>query len=61
MSNHSIARLLDVAEGTVRDRLKEMARQSLYFEKAHLPNKIREDVAYDGFETEDIHLIHSFR
>lgn len=51
MSNNSIARYLKIAEGTVRDRLKEMARQSLYFEKQHLPDKIREDVAYDGFET----------
>jgi len=51
MSNNSIARLLKVAEGTVRDRLKTMARQSLLFEKANYPEKIREDVAYDGFET----------
>ena len=51
MSNNSIARLLKVAEGTVRDRLKSMARQSILFEKEHLPSKIQEDVAYDGFET----------
>ena len=51
MSNNSIARLLDVAEGTVRDRLKLMARQSLLFEKNHRPKKSAEDVAYDGFET----------
>lgn len=51
MSNNSIARLLDVAEGTVRDRLTEMARQSLLFEKKHFPTKLNEDVAYDGFET----------
>ncbi len=51
MSNNSIARLLKVNEGTVRDRLKIMARQSLYFEKENSPRKITEDVAYDGFET----------
>ncbi|MBA2405026.1 MAG: hypothetical protein H0V66_09670 [Bdellovibrionales bacterium] len=51
MSNNSIARLLKVAEGTVRDRLKNMARQSVLFEKMNYPTKIREDVAYDGFET----------
>lgn len=51
MSNNSIARLLDVAEGTVRTRLKEMGHQSLLFEKEHLPDKLNEDVAYDGFET----------
>ena len=51
MSNNSIARLLKIAEGTVRDRLKEMARQSLYFEKKHYPKTLNEDVAYDGFET----------
>jgi transposase-like protein len=51
MSNNSIARLLDVAEGTVRDRLKSMARLSLIFEKENRPTKISEDVAYDGFET----------
>jgi transposase-like protein len=51
MSNNSVARLLKVAEGTVRDRLKTMARQSLIFEKQNYPARIREDVAYDGFET----------
>ena len=51
MSNNSIARLLKVAEGTVRDRLKIMARQSVLFEKENFPSKIQEDVAYDGFET----------
>ena len=51
MSNNSIASLLKVAEGTVRDRLKEMARQSLLFEKENYPRQINEDVAYDGFET----------
>jgi hypothetical protein len=51
MSNNSIARLLDVAEGTVRDRLKEMARQGLFFEKENFPQRLEEDVAYDGFET----------
>ena len=51
MSNNSIARLLKVAEGTVRNRLKTMARQSLIFEKEHFPKSLNEDVAYDGFET----------
>lgn len=51
MSNNSIARLIKVAEGTVRDRLKTMARQSLIFEKEHFPKTLNEDVAYDGFET----------
>lgn len=51
MSNNSIARLLDVAEGTVRLRLTLMSQQSLIFEKKHSPKKINEDVAYDGFET----------
>ncbi len=51
MSNNSIARLLDIAEGTVRDRLKLMSQQSLMFEKNHSPLKLNEDVAYDGFET----------
>lgn len=51
MSNNSIARLLKVAEGTVRERLKTMARQSLIFEKENFPMTLNEDVAYDGFET----------
>lgn len=51
ISNNSISKRLNVAEGTVRDRLKTMAKQSLIFEKNHSPDKIREDVAYDGFET----------
>lgn len=51
MSNNSIARLLDVAEATVRERLKLMARQSLYYEKEHEAKELNEDVAYDGFET----------
>jgi len=51
MSNNSIARLLKTAEGTVRDRIKEMSRQSLFFEKEKSPKTINEDVAYDGFET----------
>ncbi len=51
MSNNSIARQLDVAEGVVRDRLRLMAQQSLYFEKEHAPTKLLENIAYDGFET----------
>lgn len=51
MSNNSIARLLDISEGTVRDRLKEMSQQSLLFEKENFPQRLNENVAYDGFET----------
>lgn len=51
MSNNSIARRMEIAEGTVRNRIRDMARQSLYFEKRHFPDKLNEDVAYDGFET----------
>ena len=51
VSNNTIARLLKVNEGTVRDRLKTMARQSLIFEKEHFPRALNENVAYDGFET----------
>ncbi len=51
MSNNSIARLLNVAEGTIRDRLKLMARQALFFEKENYPKRLKENVAYDGFET----------
>jgi len=51
MSNNSIARRLKVAEGTVRDRIKELSRQALFFEKENSPQSLKEDVAYDGFET----------
>ena len=51
MSNNSIARIMGIAEGTVRDRIKEMSRQSLLFEKEHFPKKLNENIAYDGFET----------
>jgi transposase-like protein len=51
MSNNSISKLLKVSEGTVRERLKTLAKQALIFEKDHEPKCIREDVAYDGFET----------
>jgi transposase-like protein len=51
MSNNSIARRLKISEGTVRERIKTMSRQSLLFEKKYYPKKINEDVAYDGFET----------
>lgn len=51
MSNNSIAGHLKVSEGTVRNRLKLMARQALIFEKENKPSKLHEDVAYDGFET----------
>lgn len=51
MSNNSISRLLGIAEGTVRVRLKDLSHQSLIFEKENFPKKLNEDVAYDGFET----------
>lgn len=51
MSNNSISKLLNVGEGTVRERLKSMAEQSLIFEKENEPRTIKENVAYDGFET----------
>jgi hypothetical protein len=51
MSNNSIARLLNVAEGTIRDRLKLLSRQALFFEKGNYPATLKENVAYDGFET----------
>jgi transposase-like protein len=51
MSNNAIARLLHISEGTVRDRLRIMASQSLIFEKENYPKEIKENVAYDGFET----------
>ena len=51
ISNNSIAKRLGVSEGTVRDRLKVLAHQSLLFEKENFPRKVNEDVAYDGFET----------
>ena len=51
MSNNSIARLLEVSEGAIRDRLKDLAQQALFFEKENSTTKLTEDVAYDGFET----------
>jgi transposase-like protein len=51
MSNNSVARQLHVAEGTVRNRLKVLSRQALYFEKEHAATNLNEDVAFDGFET----------
>lgn len=51
MSNNSIARTLKISEGTVRERIKTMAQQSILFEKENSPQVILEDVAYDGFET----------
>ncbi len=50
-SNNEIARIHKTSEGTVRNRLKELSRQSLLFEKLHPVKLIQEDVAYDGFET----------
>jgi len=51
MSNSQIARLLKIGESTVRNRLKTLAVQALIFEKQNQPDRISEDVAYDGFET----------
>lgn len=51
MSNNSIARLIKTCEATVRNRLKYLGHQSLLFEKKNYPQKINENVAYDGFET----------
>jgi hypothetical protein len=51
MSNNAIAKLLHISEGTVRDRLRVMASQSVIFEKENYPSLIKESVAYDGFET----------
>lgn len=51
MSNNSISKILKISETAVRGRLKTLARQALFFEKGNLPEKISENVAYDGFET----------
>jgi transposase-like protein len=51
MSNNSISRLMRISEGTIRDRIKTMSRQSLLFEKENFPRKTDEDIAYDGFES----------
>jgi hypothetical protein len=51
MSNNATAQLLDIAEGTVRNRITEMSQQSVLFEKENSPKEITEDIAYDGFET----------
>jgi len=51
MSNNSVARNLKVSEALVRDRLKVMSRQSLFFEKNNSSKTILEDISYDGFET----------
>jgi transposase-like protein len=51
MSNNSIARRLKVAEPTIRNRLTDLARQSLLFEKEHFPKAVDENFSYDGFET----------
>lgn len=51
MSHSSIARELKVSKGSVNLRLKNLAHQSLLFEKENKVQKISENVAYDGFET----------
>lgn len=50
-SNNEIARINRISEGTIRNRLKELARQSLIFDKLNEVKRIKENVAYDGFET----------
>lgn len=51
MSHSSIARELKVSKGSVNLRLKNLAHQSLLFEKENAVDKINENIAYDGFET----------
>lgn len=51
MSHSSIARELKVSKGSVNLRLKNLAHQSLLFEKENVVQTISENVAYDGFET----------
>ena len=51
MSHSSIARELKVSKGSVNLRLKNLAHQSLLFEKEKNVDKISENIAYDGFET----------
>ena len=52
LSNRSIARILNLSEGNVRNKIDHMARQSLLnMEKETHKLKIKEDLAYDGFET----------
>lgn len=51
MSHSSIARELKVSKGSVNLRIKNLAHQSLLFEKENQVEKISENIAYDGFET----------
>lgn len=51
MSHSSIARELKVSKGSINLRLKNLAHQSLLFEKEKRVEKINENIAYDGFET----------
>jgi transposase-like protein len=52
LSNRSIARNLNVAENTVRNRIKHLSRQSLIrWEQFASHIKLSEAIAYDGFET----------
>jgi len=51
MSHSSIARELKVSKGSVDLRLKNLAHQSLLFEKENEVQKIKENIAYDGFES----------
>lgn len=51
MSHSSIARELKVSKGSVNLRIKNLAHQSLLFEKKKDVVEISENVAYDGFES----------
>jgi len=51
MSHSSIARELNISNGSVNLRLKNLAHQSLLFEKENKVEIIDENIAYDGFET----------
>lgn len=52
MSNRSIARTLNMAESSVRDRLKHLSRQALlHWEERQRKVKLEETIVYDGFES----------
>jgi transposase-like protein len=51
MSNNSIARGYKISESSVRSRLKTLSHQSKLFEKEFSIREIKENLAYDGFET----------
>ena len=51
MSNCSISRELKVSKSSVNLRVKNLAHQSLLFEKKNEVGQITENMAYDGFES----------